>query len=280
MPTKDYAAIGAAKITQPSKRQNRAPRFLVYARNKKGKTRFGASAPDVLMLDPESGTDRETAINPQVWHANCWDDIEEFYGYMKWSSLQKIVPHKWATLDGFTKIHNIALTFIRGRAVEASLTRKPESVTTPDYGKAGELLKGFLHNMHALEGIGLVITSQERMIEVEGDDTESDPDEETSPYLFVPDLPKGTRAAVNAVVDIIGHLYTVKIPNNEGKDVIERRLWLAPSTKYDTGYRSEYVLPDFLRRPTVPRLEQLMRNGRILRPTAPTTETEGEKVNG
>jgi hypothetical protein len=43
----------------------------------------------------------------------------------------------------------------------------------------------------------------------------------------------------------------------------QRRLWIAPHELYDTGYRSEFVLPDFVPDPTVPRLIKLMREGRV-----------------
>lgn len=284
---RDYAAIAAARITTPERRAERKPRALIYGRNKKGKTRLTATAPRVLILDPESGTDYERKLNPDIWHASSWDDCQEFYEFMKnWGKNPAGDPYVWIGLDGLTKIHNLALTWVRGKAVETSLTRKPEAVTTPDYGKAGELLKGFLHNLHMLGHVGIVITAQERMIEVEADDSESDPDDAGSSYLFVPDLPKGTRAAVNAVVDVIGRIYTVKIqsPRDATKEIVERRLWLAPSTKYDTGYRSEFTLPDMLRAPTIPRLETLLRTGR---PAAPKTDAEptptqpktGEKEN-
>jgi len=267
--------MAAARITTPEKRAERRPRFLIYGRNKKGKTRFSATAPNVLILDPEAGTDYEKKINPDVWHASSWDDIQAFYEFMKnWGKSPTGEPYEWISLDGFTKIHNLALTWVRGKATESSLTRKPEAVTTPDYGKAGELLKGFLHNLHALTNVGMVITSQERMIEVEADDSD-DPDDESGAYLFVPDLPKGTRAAVNAVVDVIGRTYTVKIQSQQDptKELIERRLWLSPSTKYDTGFRSEYNLPDLLRQPTVPRLEQLIRTGRPVTTTKNNAST-------
>lgn len=272
----DYAAIAAAKISSPSKRAERRPRVLVYGRNKKGKTRFGATAPNVLILDPEQGTDFERKIDPSVWHATSWDDCNEFYDFMKnWGKSPDGVPYEWVNLDGLTKIHNMALTFVRGKAMETSLTRKPDAVTTPDYGKAGELLKGFLNNFHSLTNIGIIITAQERMLEVEADDSSGDVDEEAGAFMFVPDLPKGTRSSVNAVVDVIGRIYTVKLQNPKdpaGPDVIERRLWLQPSAKYDTGFRSEYVLPPMLRQPTVPRLEALIRNGtaRAAKPTTPT----------
>jgi len=69
---KDYAAIARASIVKPSKNK-RMPRLLVYGRNKKGKTRFAATAPDVLIIDPEDGTKEETKIDPDTWQIEKWE---------------------------------------------------------------------------------------------------------------------------------------------------------------------------------------------------------------
>lgn len=89
-------------------------------------------------------------------------------------------------------------------------------------------------------------------------DAEEDEDAEASDAMFVPDLPKGVRGYANSIVDVIGRLYVVK--NDEGKP--ERRLWIGESLKYDTGYRSDFVLPDYMRNPTAPKLTRLIRTGK------------------
>lgn len=236
------------------------PRYLIYARNKKGKTRLAASAPDVLMVDPERGTDYETKINPKSWQVTSWSDVVEVTDYMEAVGHDR---HKWVCLDGITRIHGFALNYVRNAAEMASLTRKPDQVSNRDYGKANEMLKALLNRYHAMENVGLVITAQERMETMEADDTE-DEDETPGNYLFIPDLPKGSRSAVNGVVDVIGRLYVVKVEatvNGTTKEVQQRRLWLGQSVKYDTGARSEYTLPPFLANPTIPRLTQLVRQG-------------------
>ena len=88
---------------------------------------------------------------------------------------------------------------------------------------------------------------------------------------LVPDLPKGVRGAINGLVDVIGRLYVVQTEDKEGKTVAQRRLWIGPSAKYDTGYRSDFVLPDVIKNPTVPKLVKLMAKGEI-RPAAKKKE--------
>ncbi len=259
---KDYSAIARKKITSPAKKAEssggvRRPSILVYARNKKGKTRFCLTAGrgKVLVVDPEQGTDRFLKANPDVWHLESWEEIDDIYKYLRSGDH----TYDWVAFDGFTRIANMALRYVTRRAEEADLNRRPGQVTQRDYGNAGELIKQMLYSFHALE-IGVIYTAQERQIEA-GEAEDEDEDVEFSNVQYVPDLPKGSRAALNSIVDVIGRIYTVKVPGKDGNDVVRRRLWLAPSVSYDTGARSEYKLPDYLENPTVPKLVALLDEG-------------------
>jgi len=257
---KDYSAIAAAKITSPSKRAEsgggvRRPSILVYSRNKKGKTRFCLTAGrgKVLIIDPEQGTDRFIKADPDVWHLESWEEIDDIYKFLR-SGDHK---YEWVAFDGATRIANMALRYVTRRAEEADLNRRPGQVTQRDYGNAGELFKQMLFSFHALPDVGVIYTAQERQIDA-GEGEDEDDEVEISNIQYVPDLPKGSRAALNSIVDVIGRIYTVRVPGKDGDNVVQRRLWLAPSVSYDTGARSEYKLPDFLKNPTVPRLVALL----------------------
>lgn len=273
---KDYAAIAKAKIIKPSKNK-RMPRILVYGRNKKGKTRFACTAPDVLILDPESGTTEETKLDPDTWPIEKWEDLHEVYLFLKNGGKSPTTgrPYKWVALDGMTKIANYALRWVRAQSGESVLVNKPQQISPRDYGRAGEMVKGLLHNFHTLRDIGIVFTAQERMEVIEEMDTTLSEDEDATPagYMFVPDLPKGARSGMNQVVDVIGRIYVVKGEFEitkviKGKKVtkttnIQRRLWLGPDDSYDTGARSSFVLPDFIENPTVESVVSAMREGKI-----------------
>lgn len=258
---KDYNAIAASKIRKPSQTA-RKPRILVYGRNKKGKTRFASTAPDVLILDPEEGTQGLTKSDPNVWPINSWQEFDDAYQYLKRGKHN----HKWVCVDGLTRFSNMSLRFVMGMEEERDLTRKPGMVQKQDYGKSGELLKGMLWNFHSLD-MGVIYTAQERQMEIEDDPDTEDGDAEAASVMYVPDLPKGARSAVNSIVDVIGRIYTVRLPHPKDEEVkvVQRRLWLSPHVAYDTGYRSDFVLPDYLKGPTVPRLIQLLREGKVTR---------------
>ncbi|WKW84836.1 RecA-like DNA recombinase [Gordonia phage Jamzy] len=251
--TKDYAAIAAFKIVKPSQKKPKPPSILVYGRNKKGKTRFACTAPNVLILDPEDGTDEFRKLDPDVWPITRWEDIDEVWRFLRAGDHS----YRYVAFDGMTRFSNMALRFVMEQAEETDLSRKPGLVQQRDYGKSGELVKGMLYNFRALP-VGCIYTAQERLEEA-GDDTEEDDDVSGAALRSVPDLPKGVRSAVNSIVDVIGRIYTMQTDDEPPK--VQRRLWLAPSAIYDTGYRSEYVLPQYLTTPTVPRLIRAIRTG-------------------
>lgn len=264
---KDYEAIARKYITTPSDKgeQRKLPRLLVYGRNKKGKTTFMCSAPDVLVIDPEEGTDEMTKRNPKVWPVATWEQLDDVYKYLKLGTH----PYQWVGLDGMTKIHNMALRWVMNMEEQRDLDRKPGLVQQRDYGRAGEMVKGLLWNFHALP-MGVVFSAQERMIRPEDvDDADSDMEDASASY--VPDLPNGARSTLNSIVGVIGRIYVVKtdvkVRDPKTKQVItkenalQRRLWLEPHVAYDTGYRSEYDLPQYLKNPTVPKLVNLIRTG-------------------
>lgn len=259
MAQKDYAAIAAKAITKPADIV-RKPKLLIYSRNKKGKTTFCASAgvDKTLIVDPEHGTDEMKSTNPNVWKISRWEELDDIYNYLRYSKH----PYEWVALDGLTKINNMSLKYVMRLQEEKSLDRIPGMVQQRDYGKAGELMKDLMTRFHSLD-MGVVFTAQERQDEP-GDSEEDDDSEETA-SVFIPDLPKGVRSYANSIVDVIGRLYVVRVERGETQ-VAERRLWIGESVKYDTGYRSDFTLPDYIRNPSITKVVTLMRQGKLTRP--------------
>lgn len=247
----------------------------MYGRNKKGKTRLCASAPNVLILDPEEGTDHETKINPDVYPIGRWEDIHDAYMWLrsgKATSPKTKQPYEWVALDGLTRMANMALRWVMNQEEERNLDRKPGQVGKQDYGRSGEMVKGMLYNFHGLTNMGVLITAQERMREAPS--SEEDDDATNPSVVFVPDLPQGVRSSVNSVVDVIGRIYVVrgdfkkrvKVKETGEVKTIEyhtqRRLWIGNHESYDTGYRSEFELPDYIVEPTATKLIKVIREGR------------------
>lgn len=267
---KDYAAIAASKIRLPSTVEPKRS-YLVYSRNKKGKTRLCSTAPDVLILDPEAGTSEETKLDPNVWPIYQWEDMADVLGFLKAGGISPISkrPYKWVAVDGLTRITNMSLRWVMKQAEERDLARQPGQVGKQDYGKSGEMVKAMLHEFHALP-LHVIYTAQERMVELDGETgDQADDDAENTTMIYVPDLPKGARGAVNAIVSVIGRLYVVNAVQNvrvngtiEQREMPQRRLWIGPHVSYDTGYRSKHTLPDYLMAPTIPKLDMLISEGK------------------
>jgi len=269
MAEKNYAALAKRRVNRPGN-QVGYRKLLVYGRNKKGKTYFSLSAgiDQTLVLDPEKGTDTMHKLNPYRWPIEKWEDVPEAYGALRTGRLSPAFlelgpsqePFTWVSVDGLTWFNNMALHYVRRQREEANLETRPGMIDRRDYNKSGELMKGFLLNMHSLK-MNVCFTAQERVMG--GDD---DSDDEESGVQRVPDLPQSVRGTVNSIVEVIGRIYTSKamFKNPKGGEPLEklqRRLWIAPHGSFDTGYRSDYELPEYVKNPSIPKLTKLMLEG-------------------
>jgi hypothetical protein len=266
---RDYLAAARKKVSRP---QESTPdlKYLIYGRNKKGKTRFALSGgiDRTLVLDPEKGTDTMMQLNPWRWPVTRWQDMQDAWGAIRTGKLSpKLLtgkgpdePFSVISVDGTTKMNNMALRYIMSVQEQRDLDRKPGIIDRRDYNKSGELMKDMMNNFLNLRGFTVVFTAQERMITADSGDNEED-DEST---FFVPDLPNGVRAALNSIVDCIGRLYVVHV-EVKGETKVQRRLQIGIHERYDTGFRSDHgdKIPEFIRYPTLPKLEKLLLTGSV-----------------
>lgn len=141
---------------------------------------------------------------------------------------------------------------------ERDLDRIPGMVQQRDYGKSGEAMKQMILNFQSLK-MNVCYTSQEKMI-TNIDSYDDDEDAEASEAYFVPDLPNAVRSMMNSQAEVIGRIYVVTVEGKNGP-VKQRRLQIGLHEKYDTGFRSDYTLPDMIKRPSLPKLAALMETG-------------------
>jgi len=263
---KDYMAIAKQNVVRAADVPI-YPKILIYARKKQGKTTLALTAAppsQILVIDPEEGAIYKRKTNPYVWRVNTWEDLQDVYGALRTGRLSpdslglgpEKAPFKWVIPDGLTRFNNFALHYVRRESEERDIARHPGFIDRRDYNKSGELMKQLMHNLHTLK-MGVIYTAQERMKTL-GSFDEDEEDAENPEVLFVPDLPDSVRGTVNSLVDVIGRLYTVRIDGKEGKKQVVRRLYVGVHDKYDTGFRSEFALPEVVRNPTIPKLVKLM----------------------
>lgn len=245
------------------------PKLLIYARKKQGKTTFGLSAgvENTLVIDPEKGAGYRRRSNPHIIPVSKWTDMQMVYGALRTGRVSPAAlglgkstdPYTWVLVDGLTRINNFALKFVMKREEERNLDRQPGFVQQRDYGKSGELMKEMLGQFHNLK-LGIVYTAQERNKVVNGGYDDDDDDAEDAEVIIVPEIPDAVRSSVNSLVDVIGRLYVVRT-EIKGELKAVRRLRIGPHERYDTGFRSEYSLPNIVKNPSIPKLVKLMAEG-------------------
>jgi hypothetical protein len=265
---RDYLKIASQKAKRASDMPI-FPKILIYGRKKVGKTTLMMSVgvENLLVIDPEGGAHYRKDMNPYIWPLESWEDTQDAYGALRTGKFtpnhikqgESSTPFRWVGVDGLTRINNFALHYVRREQEERDLTRHPGFVDRRDYGKSGELMKQLLANFHSLK-MGVIYTAHERMKSSAGFADEDD-DAGDAEITYVPDVPDAVRNAANSLVDVIGRLYIVRLEANNGKKAAYRRLLIGPSDVYDTGYRSEYDLPDIVTSPTIPKLRKLMKEG-------------------
>lgn len=266
--TKDYIAE-MAKVATRARDIPLYPKMLIYARKKQGKTTFGLSAgvENTLVIDPEIGAAYKRVSNPHIVPINKWEDMQMVYGALRSGKVSPKAlgigkseePYTWILIDGLTRINNFALKFVMKVSEEKDLDRQPGFVQQRDYGKSGELMKNMLTQMHALK-LGVIYTAQEKLKPINGGFDDDDADAEEADYMLIPEIPDAVRGSVNSLVDVIGRLYVVRT-EVKGELRAIRRLRVGVHEKFDTGFRSEYKLPDIIKNPSIPKLVQLMEEG-------------------
>ena len=268
---KDYLAIAAERVIRPA---DMPPNFsfLIYGRNKRGKTTFSLSGgiDETLLVDPENGSGLMIESNPFVWPIARWADFDEVWGALRTGKLspnhikqgESSTPFRFVSLDGLTKINNVCLKHVMKVQEDRDLDRQPGFVQQRDYGKSGELMKEMFAKFHNLKMIK-IYTCQERMISgTESWMGDEEDEAEAADITWVPDLPKGVRADIEGLVDVIGRIYTKKV-EVKGKPKLQRRLQIGIDDGLDTGYRSDFNLPDMIRYPSVKKLMKLMSEGKL-----------------
>jgi len=270
---KDFLEVAKKKIHRPA---DLPPNFsfLIYGRNKRGKSTFGVSGgiEKTLVIDPEAGTKAMVNANPYVWPMERWADLDEIYGALRTGQLSPAVlggdsdePFSIVNLDGVTKINNICLKHVMKVQEDRDLDRQPGFVQQRDYGKSGELMKEMFQKFQTLPMVK-IYTAQERMIV--GNETfssgeeDDDADDEDNDITWVPDLPKGVRADLEGQVDVIGRITAQKV-EVKGKTKLQRRLYIGVHEGLDTGFRSDFDLPSVIKYPKIPKLIKLMSEGTI-----------------
>jgi hypothetical protein len=203
-------------------------RIMVYGRNGSGKTRFAASAPNVLIIDiNEEGTRSARQFKgAKVFHVKKWEDITYAYWYLKAGN------HSFESvaLDNLTALGMLCMTQVLKEGEERDPNRDPKLPVQRDWNKVTELMKPVLLNFRNLP-MHVVFVAQEREVE----------DEDGGIVEHVPNLSKANRAVATGAVDIIGRMYQKEVSKVNKRTKREEKRW---ETRMLVGPHDEYITKD------------------------------------
>lgn len=235
------AAKEVARRTKPVEDASPYAKIAAFARNKQGKTVFGASAgPKTFIVDiDEEGTRSVRGTGAHVFETTSFDEAVWAYWYLKAGKH----PYKVVAVDTTTALHRAAMRKVMGEAEDRDPTRELGTAAPRDWGRANNLFNDLIMRFRNLP-MHVVFLAQERVLK---DDDEEEPDFHTI------DLPAGARGTVLGCVGVIGRIYLKETKRNKW----EARMLVGPHDEYDTGNR--IGLPRIVRNPTVPQLVKAWR---------------------
>lgn len=231
-----------AKITTPEE-SFKWLKMLAYGNNGKGKTRFGASGPKVMLIDcNEKGTlSIRHFEDVEVFHASVWTDIDLGFWWLKAGKHDRLT----VVIDNVTSAAQLCMNFVMDDEISRDATKDPAMAGKREWGKVAMLMKTTINNFRNLD-MHVVFLAQEKRGFVEDEDEEA-------PEIF-PAVSPSVRETLTAAVDIIGRMYVTEVVKKvkvNGKirkrTVPEYRMLLGPSERYVTKDRSEAGLPGIIR---------------------------------
>lgn len=235
------------KRIMPVKEAEPYVKILVYGRNKQGKTRFAATAPNVLIVDINEKGTRSVRNYPgaKVFHVRAWEDLTHVYWFLREGNhnFESVV------IDTITNMQHLCMKHVLGEAEDRDPNREPNMPDRRAWGKLSELMKPLLYNFRNLP-MHVVFVAQERVLAEEDEGIQE----------RVPDLSPGTRGVAMGSVDLIGRIYQKEVRVVKGKKESskwETRMLVGPHDEYATGGRT-ISLGRIIRNPSVPQIIEAM----------------------
>ena len=219
-------------------------KILVYGKNGKGKTRFAATGPDVVLLDiNEKGTKSVRNFPGKVYRARNWEQVTFFYWFLKYGE------HRFQTavIDNLTRMQDVCVRKVLREQEDRDPNRPPSMPEMRTWGKVKELMGPIIMDFRNIE-MHVVFLAQEK----------EDKGPEGEPGRKVPDITPGTRSIALGAVDIIGHIFKREVRTI---DRATRREEIAWRTLLLVGDHEDYEskdrtgnLPRVVVNPTVPKI--------------------------
>lgn len=198
--------------------------LLVYGPSGVGKTVFGGSAENVLILGVENGTvsAKRQKSKADLWPVSHWDDIEEAY---EWLYDNPDHGYDWIVIDSITQMQQLLLRNILELAVKENGNRDLDIPAIQDHQKWQNMFKRFVLAYCDLE-VNVLFTALVR----------NEEDEEGEQFV-TPDIQgKGYQMsqAICGMMSAYGYMQ-VKRKKVKAKDGTEKVARVRRITWQDTG---------------------------------------------
>lgn len=200
--------------------------MLVYGQGGVGKTTFGASAPNPILMDCENGAKYFglRGIELDVAVIESWKDVEEFYKEVKASDYDTVVIDPIGELMEKLKTHMVSQR-------NAKLVMRDGTPTIAGWGWMKDKMRSFIKATRDL-GKHVVIVAHVSEKEDDGRVVKR-------PMIMT----KISEELIN-IVDVVGWMTTVA---SEGEE--KRVIYIQPSDRYEakdrTGQLGGVIEPDF-----------------------------------
>jgi len=207
---------------------------VVYARPKVGKTRFCATAPDVLIIDcDEKGTDStRDDLNPKTIRITTWSEVNDVYWYLQSGEH----PYKSVAIDTVSGLQTLAMNFVLGDEAARDASKDPDQPSQRIYQKVTQLMKTQITNYRNLP-MNVIFTAHTRTREVgEG--------EEEIIQVTGPNLSPASLSHLLGAVGLIGYMSKREVVVRRTVNGVARkrkvrkvRMLIGPSERFETGVR-------------------------------------------
>lgn len=206
--------------------------MLLYGQGGVGKTTFTSTAPNPILADCENGSKYFglRGIKMDVATIDSWEDIQEFYKYVKDSKYDTIVVDPIGELMEKLKIHII-------NSKQKKWVQYDGSLTMAGWGEMKERMRMFIKTIKTLNKHMILVAHVEEK-------------EDEGKIIKKPKIMTKMSEELVALVDVVGFMEMVKHAQENG-DVDKRIIRVQPSDKYEskdrTGQLGGIIEPDFMK---------------------------------
>lgn len=219
--------------------------MLIYGNSGVGKTVFGGSAENGLMLGLESGliSAKRQGSKAKAWPVRSWQDVEDCFLFLRDTNH----GFKWLIVDSLTDMQEKLLRHILDKALEDKKDRDPDIPAIQDHQKWQNMLKRFVNSFNDLP-INVCYTALEMRRENE------EAEDVILPLILGKDYE--ISQAICGKMHIVGRMAAKVIGTGDDRKK-QRRVQFEELPPYFAKDRYD-CLPRYMPNATIPKIQELI----------------------